>query len=231
MKYGYADAVNVLCEFPTENARRILPSHLTPLEPHHGLSVFSMIAFDFTDSVVGSYREVVMSVAIAPLVEPGLPVPRVSFFPYLVATTTESSRQHAIDTWHLPHWMEDVEIEFDAGDGTLTASVGVGGAPVARMTVHQHRWERVAHDYQGCIQDDAGSWIAKILMEGLASEHENEQGSLELHDHDFNVLLDVEDVCEVPFREMWMRHGQQTFAPLARDLRVTESPGNLADRA
>ena len=35
-----------------------------------------------------------------------------------------------------------------------------------------------------------------------------------LHDHPFNAALEVDEVYDVPFREMWMRAGVQTFDPL-----------------
>ena len=35
-RYGFRDAISGFFEFPTENARRILPPHLEPVELHHG---------------------------------------------------------------------------------------------------------------------------------------------------------------------------------------------------
>ena len=76
-RYGYSNAISGFFEFPTENARRILPRHLEPAELHHGSSIFSMTVFDFTESEVGSYGEVVMSVIVSPLVKPGEKLPEV----------------------------------------------------------------------------------------------------------------------------------------------------------
>ena len=80
-RYGYEHAISGFFEFPTENARRILPSHLEPVELHHGTSIFSMTAFDFTESLVGAYGEVVMSVIVSPLVKPGERLPKSAFYP------------------------------------------------------------------------------------------------------------------------------------------------------
>ena len=55
-RYGYRDAISGFFEFPTENARRILPAHLEPVELHHGTSIFAMTVFDFTESMVGPVR-------------------------------------------------------------------------------------------------------------------------------------------------------------------------------
>ena len=213
-RYGFKQAASGFFEFPTDNARRILPSHIEPVELHHGSSIFSMTAFDFTESMVGAYGEVVMSVIVSPLVKPGERLPKAAFYPYLVATTTKAARDHAIERWHLPHWMEDVEIRFDRQGPTVTASVAVGGSPVADLTISDYSWAPVSHLYQSFMKDGERAYLAKILMEGGQSEHEEESGSLRLHEHAFNKELVIADVYDVPFRELWMQAGMQTFEPL-----------------
>jgi hypothetical protein len=213
-RYGYRDAISGFFEFPTENARRILPSHLEPVELHHGTSIFSMTAFDFTESLVGPYGEVVMSVIVPPLLKPNERLPKSAFYPYLVATTTEAARKHAIERWHLPHWMEDIEVDFGRQDGKVAVRVKAEGVPVADLTITQHSWNPVSHLYQSFMKDDDGAYLANIIMEGSQSEHEEETGLITLHDHAFNKDLMISEVYEVPFREIWMRTGSQTFDPL-----------------
>jgi hypothetical protein len=213
-RYGYSNAISGFFEFPTDNARRILPPHLEPAELHHGTSIFSLTAFDFTESMVGAYGEIVMSVIVAPLVKPGERLPKSAFYPYLVATTTKAARDHAIERWHLPHWMEDVDIKFAGEDGRMTATVATEGEPVAEMTITDYSWQPVSHLYQSFMRDDQGSYLANIVMEGQQSEHEEETGRIVLHDHAFNKDLMIDEVYEVPFRELWMRDGMQTFDPL-----------------
>jgi hypothetical protein len=213
-RYGYSNAVSGFFEFPTDNARRILPRHLEPAELHHGTSIFSMTVFDFTESEVGRYGEVVMSVIVAPLVKPGEKLPKSAFYPYLVGTTSRASRDHAIERWHLPHWMEDVGIEFEESEGKRHARVTADAAPVAELTITEHSWTPVSHLYQSFMRDDDHAWLANITMEGQESEHEEETGRIQLFEHAFNKDLDVSEVYEVPFREIWMKDGLQTFEPL-----------------
>lgn len=213
-RYGYRDALSGFFEFPTENARRILPTHLEPVELHHGTSIFSMTAFDFTESLVGPYGEVVMSVIVSPLVKPNERMPKSAFYPYLVATTTKAAREHAIERWHLPHWMEDVEVEFEREDKKITAKVRADGGPVADLVITPYSWNPVSHLYQSFMRDEEGAYLANIVMEGNQSEHEEEMGRITLHDHPFNKDIMISEVYEVPFREIWMRSGAQTFDPL-----------------
>jgi acetoacetate decarboxylase len=213
-RYGYREVIGGFFEFPTENARRILPAHIEPAELHHGTSIFSMNVFDFTESMVGPYKEAVMAVIVAPLVKPGERLPKSAFYPYLVATTTKAAREHAIERWHLPHWMSDVEIGLEPGPGRLTARVRADGAPVADLTITEHSWSPVSHLYQSFMRDGDQTYLAHITMEGKQSEHEDEKGALTLHDHPFNQPLVISEVYETPFRELWMRSGMQTFEPL-----------------
>ena len=213
-RYGYRNAISGFFEFPTENARRILPRHLEPAELHHGTSIFSMTVFDFDESMVGEYGEAVMSVIVSPLVKPGERLPKSAFYPYLVATTTKAAREHAIARWHLPHWMADVEIDFVPGPGVMTARVRADGQPAAEMTISEHQWSPVSHLYQSFMKDGDGAYLANIVMEGQQSEHEEETGRIQLFDHAFNKDLTISEVYEIPFRELWMREGRQTFDPL-----------------
>jgi hypothetical protein len=213
-RYGYRNAISGFFEFPTENARRILPRHLEPAELHHGSSIFSLTAFDFTESEVGAYGEVVMSVIVAPLIKAGEKLPKSAFYPYLVATTTRAARDHAIERWHLPHWMEDVGVMFQPQGRTITARVAAEGAPVAELTITDYSWQKVSHLYQSFMKDDEGAYLANITMEGNQSEHEEETGRLKLYEHPFNKDLAISEIYENPFRELWMRDGVQTFEPL-----------------
>jgi hypothetical protein len=133
-----------------------------------------------------------------------------------VGTTTKAARDHAIGRWHLPHWMEDMDVAFEPSPGRLTARVGVGGEPVADLTVAEHSWQPVSQVYQSFMKDDSGAYLARITMEGSQSEHEDEIGLIKLHEHAFNASLSISDIYERPFREQWMRDGMQTFDPLAR---------------
>lgn len=214
IRYAFAHAISGFFEFPTDNARRLLPRPLEPVELHHGSSVLSVTVFDFVESCVGAYRELVLAVAVMPLVRDGERLPKSALYPYLVATTTASAREHAICTWHLPHWMEDAAIDVRESDGRIDARVTVGGAPVVDLSVAEHSWQPVSHLYQSFMRSGDECYVAEILMEGSQSEHEDEAGSLRLHEHPFNGALALAEVSDVPFREVWMRDGMQTFENL-----------------
>jgi hypothetical protein len=155
-----------------------------------------------------------MAVIVSPLVKPGEKLPKSAFYPYQVATTTKAAREHAIERWHLPHWMEDVEMEFVKEDHALTAKIKADGSLVAELTITDHSWQGVSHLYQSFMRDEQGAYLANITMQGQQSEHEEETGRIKLYEHAFNKDLVISEIWEQPFRELWMRDGIQTFEPL-----------------
>ncbi len=214
-RYGYRDAISGFFEFPTDNARRILPRGLEPMEPHHGTSILAVTVFDFDESEVGPYGEVVYAVIVPPLIRDER-MPQAAMFPWQVATTTPAARQHAIERWKLPHWMEDVGIEFERSPGRLVARVTAEGAPAVELTVTEFAWEPVAHLYQSFQKDEKNLYLANILFQGEKSEHEEETGSIVLHECSFNRDVVLSEVYERPFREIWIRNGCQLFDPLTQ---------------
>ena len=52
MDLAFADSICGYFEFPTDNARRLLPAHLEPFEVHHGSSILVITVFDLPSSPV-----------------------------------------------------------------------------------------------------------------------------------------------------------------------------------
>ena len=210
--YGYELAVGGYFEMPTEDARRLLPSHLEPLEVQHERSILAITAFHFTESMVGEYDEVVLAVVVPPVTEVGKPMPKAAFFPFMVGTSTPESRAHAIERWRLPHYMHDVTVDFQRDDDQITVDVSDDGAPVLRLIVTEFADRSQAGNSYMCFTvDPEQRFKVNILMEAEHTEHEEESGSLELHEHPMTAGLTIEDINTYPFREEWYGTGLQTF--------------------
>ena len=69
--YAFRNCGGAFFEMPTSDARKLLPSHLEPLEMQHERSILALTCFEFTESEVGHYFEVVLAVIVPPMVEPG----------------------------------------------------------------------------------------------------------------------------------------------------------------
>ena len=215
--YHYRDAINGFFEFPTENARAILPHGLQPVEPHHGMSVLTVTAFEFHDSAVGAYKEIALSVIVAPRIGHGETMPRAAMYPFLVGTTTPESRRHGIEVWHLPHFPADLDVTMERGEGKIVVTAAESGSPILALRITdpgEEVWETVEHRYQTFMHDDAGAYLSPLVMSGPFMEHEEERGSLVLHSHLFTRAIDPDQVDTTPFREQWMRDGVETIHPL-----------------
>jgi hypothetical protein len=213
-QYRYRNAVNAFYEMPTTIARRLLPDHLEPMELRHGSGIFALTAFDFTDSMVGPYQEIVLAVIVPPLVKAGGAFPKSAFYPFLLGTSTRESRQHAIERWHLPHYMRDVQVALTETGEAMHVKVCDAGAPVLDFSVTAHEWKPVHHLYQCFMRDDDQRFKVDIHMEGTLTEHEEERGTIALYDHPMCQGLMPNEIASYPFRELWMKDGVQTFDEL-----------------
>ncbi|MDB4952357.1 MAG: hypothetical protein JWM27_5006 [Gemmatimonadetes bacterium] len=218
--YRYRNAVGGFFDFPVEQARAILPKDLHPVELHHGSAILSVMAFDFTESEVGAYKELILGILVSPRVEPGTAMPHSAFYPYLLGTTTTASREHAIERWHLPHFMKDIGMSMEVeGEGSdrerLVVKAWDEGTPIAELTITSHGWRQAEQNHQSFMRDDEGTFLAQINMAGGLSENEEEAGRLKLFPHPMtDPIGDLDEVNELPLREIWMRDGVQTFQPL-----------------
>ena len=212
--YGFDLCVGGYFEMPTEDARKLLPSHLEPLEVQHERSILAITCFHFCESMVGEYDEVVLAVVVPPMVEPGKLLSKAAFFPFMVGTSTPESRAHAIERWRLPHYMKDVDVDFAEGDGKITVTMTDDDAPVLELVVTEFSWVAAANNYTCFTVNPEDRFKVNILMEAEHSEHEEETGSLTLYEHPMTEGLTIDDVHTYPFREEWYRKGTQTFDPM-----------------
>jgi len=213
--YGFRNCVGAFFEMPTSDARGLLPGHLQPVEMQHTRSILSVMAFQFTESMVGAYDELVMAIIVPPLVEPTKQLPKAAFFPFMVATSTEAARLHAIERWRLPHLMQDVAMEFTETDSSMDVKVAdAAGAPILDLFVTRHQHHPAKNMYNMFTVGGDGRFKANIYMEAPHSEHEFERGSLTLHEHEMTRGLTLADIADYPFREQWYTAGKQTFEPL-----------------
>lgn len=213
--YGFRNCVGAFFEMPTSDARGLLPSHLQPMEMQHTRSILSVMAFQFTESMVGEYDELVMAIIVPPLVEAGKQLPKAAFYPFMVATSTEAARLHAIERWRLPHLMKDVVMNFTESDDAMDVKVAdADGAPILDLFVTRHEHHATKNLYNMFTVGDDGRFKANIFMEAPHSEHEEENGSLKLYEHEMTRGLTLSDISEYPFREQWYTAGLQTFEPL-----------------
>ncbi|MGY8797948.1 MAG: hypothetical protein ACKVG4_04105 [Longimicrobiales bacterium] len=214
--YGFKNCVGGFFEMPTSDARKLLPKHLEPLEMQHERSILALTCFEFTESEVGHYFEVVLAVIVPPMVEPGKPLPKAAFYPFYVGVTSAAAREHATERWHLPHFMGELDIAMNEFDDRMEVEVRDGDKPVLDLLVTKHKYVPSKNLYNAFMvdADSDRKFKANIYMGAPHSEHEEETGSLTLYEHEMTAGLTIDDVNTYPFREQWYQAGLQTFEPL-----------------
>jgi hypothetical protein len=215
VRYYFSNGINCLFELPTAVARKFLPAGIEPVEPMHGVSLLGITLFDFTESPVGPYQELVLALYVVPV--PGLMErhPHAAVYPLLVASTHEEARRHAIELWHLPHFHEDIGIDFrETADGTaISATVRCHrGLPIVELSTRAAGpWKPADQAYQSFQRDADGAYLGILSMQGMLSEHEENSGTVRLYEHRFFEGLDLSAMDRLPVREMWMRDGVETY--------------------
>jgi hypothetical protein len=215
-RYAFSHAICGFFEIPSADAKVVLPVDRHPLEPHHGISLLAVSAFDFVGSEVGAYGEVTLSIVVAPLFRPNEPLPKAALYPFQVATSTRVAREHAIERWHLPHWMENITVEWTHKKPHVTARVECENHPLMELTITERNWQSVAVPFQLFTREGNDNYFTNIVFEGSRSEHEDEQGSVTFFEHSFYDKLAVSEISTTPTRELWMVDGMQTFQPLEK---------------
>jgi len=215
--YVYRDAVNGFFEIPTTVARTLLPAPFQPVEVHHGSSILTVTAFEFSDSPVGVYGEIALSIIVSPRIVPGEAMPRAAMYPFQVGTTTAAARKHGMERWKLPHHPADLAVTFERAEHRVKVSAAAGGRPILELDIHHPRnvpWQEVEHLYQTFAQDARGSFLSPLVMRGAFMESEEELGRLAWHGHAFEPRLAAGDIDPTPFREQWMKDGVESIHPL-----------------
>ena len=157
---------------------------------------------------------IVFAVIVPPLVQAGGRFPKSAFYPFLVGTSTAESRVHAIERWYLPHHMADIAVDFREEGGRLMVAVSEGSDPILDFEAAEHHWHESDDLYQSFMVDGDRHLKVDIHMRGNFSEHEEEKGKLTVHPHAMTKGLDPDTIEEIPFRELWMKNGRQTFEEL-----------------
>ena len=79
------------------------------------------------------------------------------------------------------------------------------------MTVYS--WRPSNHLLQSFMMDGETRLKSNVEISGTYSMHEHESGNLTLHPHAITKDLTLEEVSQSPFREHWLKEGQETFSP------------------
>ena len=214
MKTAYfTNGASCLFEMASSDAQQILPPYLQAVEVRPQRSILSVSAFHFRESEVGPYAEVVLAVVVPPLLGGWSQHPKAGFFPFMAATSSAESRCLLMEKLRIPTWHEPIDATFLERDDRLQLGVWCQGEPVMDLTVTLHKWHNRSHLLHTFMMDGEVRLKTNVQISGTYSMHEHESGHLTLHAHPITGALTLEEVSRSPFREHWLKEGQETFGP------------------
>jgi hypothetical protein len=214
--YGFRSALGGFFHADARRAAAALPEGLVPLESHPGLAVLAVTVFDFHESEVGAYQELVASILVSPWAPRGERLPDAAVFPVFLATSTEASREHASERWRLPQLDRCLAIDLDRSSDERVAVVREDQHVLLRLRVTGTTAVDTRRAYQ-CFSVDV-EHLCRVMIEidGRMCEHEDEHGELELGEHPRVASLAQLLDDPIPFREQWLDAGEQHFGALVR---------------
>ena len=213
-KSYFTTGVSALFEMATADAARILPPHLQPIEVRPQRSILNVSAFHFSESEVGPYAELMLSVVVPPVVGRWAHHPKAGFYPIIAATSSESSRRRLHERLRMPTHPEDIEMHLVERSDQLRVKVWSDDAPIVDLTVTQHEWHSTTHLLHSFMMDGERRLKADVQIHGRYTMHEHERGQVTLFEHEMTSMLTLDDVSRYPFREHWLKEGYELFHPL-----------------
>jgi hypothetical protein len=213
-RYGFRQALSAYFLAEADALSGLLPSSLTPLtaRPRHG--VIAVSAFDFTESEVGAYGELVVSILVPPFALTSAELPQAAIFPIALCTTTPASRLHAAERWYLPAHDRCMDIQFEKNDEGQLVRVSDGEAPFLELRVGQTSTASSCRLYQCFSEHEEQIHRVDLRIEGGLDEHEEELGGLVLNDHPLVNHFAEAISDDIPLREQSMGEGEQRFETL-----------------
>ncbi len=213
-KAYFTTGVSALFEMATADAERILPSHLQPIEVRPQRSILNVTAFHFRESEVGPYAELILSVVVPPLIGRWRHHPKAGFYPFIAATSSETSRAHLYERMRVPMHPENLDLQLIERDGELRIRAWAEQSPVVDLTVTQHKWHSSTHLLHSFTMDGDRRLKADVQIHGRYTMHEHERGRITLFDHPITSMLTLDEVARYPFREHWLKEGYELVHPL-----------------
>lgn len=217
-RYMFRAAIGAYFHVDTNIVRNWLPKGLVPLEARPGHSVLAITSFDFIDSEVGPYGEVVISILVPPFANRDVELPHAATFPIVLLTTTEASAAHNGERWYLPGFERPVNIELTQVENRRILRVVDNGNPILSLHVQRQGGGSASRLFQVFTTHKGILHRANVRFLGDLDEHQNETGKLELFPHPLADRIAAALQDDLPIVEQSMDAGEEQYADVVPHL-------------
>lgn len=217
-RYIFRSAIGAYFHVDTNIVRSWLPNGLVPLEARPGHAVLAVTSFDFVDSEVGPYGEVVLSILVPPFASRNVELPHAATFPIVLLTTTAASAAHNGERWYLPGFERPVKIDLAQAENRRILRVTDEGKPLLTLSVQRNGGGPSSRLFQVFTTHKGVLHRANVRFIGDLDEHQNETGRLELFSHPVADRIAPALHDDLPIVEQSMNAGEEQYADVVPHL-------------
>lgn len=213
--WEYNFALCTFFEIETEAIEHLVPKTLTPVEVVPGLSLFSLIAFNFPAGALGTlpeFQELILSLIVTPDLSRG--VPKSAMYIVSLGSTCQEHLDHCISYYKLPVYgrFTRATIEHE----THTVKYENDDGPILTMkNIHPNpKFSDGELYFQSFVKDAGDTYVSDIVMKGNLFEHQQAGKAGRLWPHPFFRGIDPDEAELVTFLQMLNEPGslgQQSY--------------------
>ncbi len=213
--YQFKNILNCLLEIETIYVNKLVPKNIYPLEIQPNLSLISIIGFDFQETPIGNYQEVIIGVVIQPYLLKKGDIPKSAIFPINIATNTDNSKIHAISNYKLPHYMKNIEIDFDidASKKKLICKENNDVFMNIELDIND-KHDKSQEYHQSFVFDNNKLFLSNININSLMAESQDGRGNVFFNKHSFFKDIEIDEINNIPYLERHAYNGIETMSSL-----------------
>lgn len=209
-------AFTTFYEIETEFIDHLVPKRLSPVEVAPGVSLLSLIAFNFPEGALGTlpeFQELTLSLIVTPDLSRG--VPKSAMFVLSLGSTNQEHLDHCTSYYKLPVYGQFTRVNIQRGTHAVEYEDS-NGPILAMKNVHPSpEFSKGEHYFQAFVEDAGDIYVADVIMKGNLFEHQQAGEAGKLWPHPFFRGIDVNSTEPVAFMQMLHKPGSrgQQFYP------------------
>lgn len=201
-------AFTTFYEIETEFIDHLVPKRLSPVEVAPGVSLLSLIAFNFPEGALGSlpeFQELILSLIVTPDLSRG--VPKSAMYILSLGSTNQEHLDHCISYYRLPVYGQFTKVNIQH-DSNAVEYEDRDGPIIAMKNIHTDPEYDIGERYfQAFVEDDGNIYVADVVMRGSIFEHQQAGEAGKLWPHPFFRGIDMESAEPRAYMQMLTKPG------------------------
>ena len=209
-------AFTTFYEIETKAVEHLVQKPLTPIEVAPGVSLLSLIAFNFPEGALGTlpeFQELTLSLIVTPDLSRG--VPKSAMYILSLGSTNQEHLDHCVSYYKLPVYGQFTRVNIQR-DTHVVEYEDSNGPILTMKNVHPRpEFSKGEHYFQAFVEDAGDIYVADVIMKGSLFEHQQAGEAGKLWPHPFFRGIDLDSAEPLVFMQMLHKSGSrgQQFYP------------------